>query len=323
METLVISKRGNLNELYHQGSICVVDKNYNVVYFYGDINERVFIRSTAKVFQILPLLYDKLDLKYDLTIEEIAIMCSSHISDFEHIRVIKQIMEKTGISESDFCIKPAFPADFNTTKELNKNEAKPSPIYHMCSGKHLGLMINEKEVNENYQNYYLETSYSTKKCLEFIALMAQVDVDSIDIGLDGCGVPVFGLSIYESAVAFANLTNYDIEDQKLIRALKIVEQAYREYPDMVRGKNMFCSYHNYDKNVIGKDGADGFYGFSLKNEGLGAAFKIYSGNLNMLSYVVERIYEKINYDSSELKKHYNNYYENDNKQIIGEHIAIF
>lgn len=323
MEILVTGKRGTLDELYHTGSACIVNEQNEVIYSIGDIYQNIFMRSTSKVFQILPLLYNDIDKKYDLSLKEIAVMVSSHIGSFEQLEVIKSIMDKINISEEDFCIKPAYPISFETTKKLIEDGVNPSSIFHMCSGKHLGLMLLEKEYNDNYQEYYKEDSYATKQCLEFISMLSIVPVNDIVIGLDGCGVPVFAVPLYNAAIAFKNLTLTNYEDEKLNNAIKKVNEAVSTYPDIVRGKDYFCSYHNYDKNVIGKDGAQGYYAFGLKKEHLGVALKIFSGDMNMFPYVVNHLYSKINYDNSLLIPHINFHYINDNDQVIGEYISDF
>lgn len=323
MEILVTGKRGSLDELYHTGSACIVNEKNEVIYSIGDIKQNIFMRSTSKVFQILPLLYYGLDKKYDLSLKEIAIMISSHIGSFEQLEIIESIMKKTNIKENDFCIKETYPISFETTKKLIEDGIKPSPVFHMCSGKHLGLMLIEKEFNSNFQEYYKENSYATKQCLDFISKLANVPVNEIVIGLDGCGVPVFGISLYNAAIAFKNLTFSNDEDAKLNEAILKVNQAVSMYPDIVRGKNYFCSYHNYDKNVIGKDGAQGYYAFGLKKEHLGIALKIFSGDMNMFPYVVNQLYTKIDYDNSLLLPYIDFKYINDNEQIIGEYIADF
>jgi L-asparaginase II len=283
----------------------------------------MYLRSTAKVFQILPLLYYGIDKKYDLSLKEIAIMVSSQVGTFEHLEVIRGIMDKTGIIEDDFCTKPCYPTDFKTTEAMIAQGTKPSSIYNMCSGKHLGLMLIEKEFGERYQDYYLESSQTTKLGIEFTARLAEFPKEKVVIGLDGCGVPVFGIPLYNSAVAFKNMTFTNYEDEKLNHAIQVISEAISAYPDIVRGKDYFCSYHNYDKNVIGKDGAHGFYAFGLKKEHLGIAFKLFSGDMNMFPYVANRIYEKINYSNELLLPHINFKFLNDNGQVIGEYISDF
>ncbi|MDL2212049.1 asparaginase [Erysipelotrichaceae bacterium OttesenSCG-928-M19] len=323
METLVVAKRGSLDEVYHTGSICVVNKDNKIIYSIGDVQQNIFMRSTSKVFQILPFLYYGLEKKYQLSLKEIAIMISSHIGSLEHIDVLKSIMEKTGVKESDFCIKPAYPISFESTKYFIENGIAPSPIFHMCSGKHLGLMLVEKEFRADYQKYYEESSYATKESMKFIALMAEMKQDKIIVGLDGCGVPVFGLPLYHAAIAFKNLTFTNHSDNKLNEAIKIVNEAISTYPEIVRGKDYFCTYHNYDSNVIGKDGAHGYYAFGLKKEHLGIAFKLFSGDMNMFPYVVNHLYSKINYSNDKLLPYLKFEYLNDNEQVIGEYEAIF
>lgn len=47
MEMLVKSLRNGLDEIYHTGSICVVDENKNIIYSLGDYNKKLYLRSTS------------------------------------------------------------------------------------------------------------------------------------------------------------------------------------------------------------------------------------------------------------------------------------
>ncbi len=324
MEIIVKSTRNGLDELYHSGSVCVVDKNKEIIYSLGDYNQKLYLRSTSKAIQILPLLYYDIDKKYNISLEELAIMVSSHTGSKRHIEVIDQIMAKTNIKDSDFCIKPAYPTDFEMTKYMIENNLEKQAKYHMCSGKHLGLMLIEKEFNNgNYTSYFKEDSKVSQLCKNFIARVAEVDQKDIAIGMDGCGVIVFAISLYHSALAFMNMANPNFEDQKLNECIKRISQAMNMYPDLVRGKGYFCSIHNEDKNVIAKDGAHGFYAFGLKNEKIGAAFKNFSGDMNLFGLITNRIYEIIDYDNSKIKEHLNYNFTNDNDEIIGKTEVMF
>ena len=46
---------------------------------------------------------------------------------------------------------------------------------------------------------------------------------------------------------------------------------------MMRGAGYLCTYLNGDANIVGKSGALGVYGFGLKKERLGVAFKFVDG----------------------------------------------
>lgn len=324
MEIILKSTRNKLDELYYGGSICVVDENKSIIYSLGDYKQKIFLRSTSKATQILPLLYYDIDQKYNLSLEELAIMVSSHIGSKEHIAIIDKIMAKTSIKDEDFCIKPCYPTDFEMTKEMIKNNLSQQAKYHMCSGKHLGLMLIEKEFNNGeYLDYFKEESKVSMLCKEFISIVSEVALDEIEIGMDGCGVIVFGIPLYNSALAFMNMANPKFEDEKLNECIRKVSQAMNMYPELVRGKDYFCSIHNEDKNVIAKDGAHGFYAFGLKNEKIGAAFKNFSGDMSSFGLITNRIYEIINYDNTKIINRINHDFTNDNNQVIGRYHLMF
>ena len=78
MERLVNVYRGREIESFHSGSVAVVDATGRLLAFCGDPQMKTFLRSAAKPFQILPLLEAGGGAEFDLSSEELALICASH-----------------------------------------------------------------------------------------------------------------------------------------------------------------------------------------------------------------------------------------------------
>ena len=77
MERLVGVYRGGVLESFHTGSIAVVDARGRLLAFAGDPNLETFLRSAAKPFQAIPLLQNGGEAEFELTPEELAVVCAS------------------------------------------------------------------------------------------------------------------------------------------------------------------------------------------------------------------------------------------------------
>ena len=96
---LVKLTRGGIVESEHFGAFAVVDADGKLLASGGDPNLITFPRSSMKPFQALPFFECNGPEVFGLNDEELAIMCASHLGTDEHVRVIKSIHAKVGITE--------------------------------------------------------------------------------------------------------------------------------------------------------------------------------------------------------------------------------
>ncbi|NIT54394.1 MAG: asparaginase, partial [candidate division Zixibacteria bacterium] len=80
--------RGELVESIHFGSIAISDNQGRLVGWYGDPNTRTFLRSSAKPFQAIPFIEQNGQAYFDLSLEEIALICASHSGTDKHVATI-------------------------------------------------------------------------------------------------------------------------------------------------------------------------------------------------------------------------------------------
>ena len=77
--------RGSLVESRHRGMAVVVDGAGKVLFQAGDIEAAVFPRSACKAMQAIPLIESGAADAFGLTAKELALSCSSHSGEDEHV----------------------------------------------------------------------------------------------------------------------------------------------------------------------------------------------------------------------------------------------
>ena len=323
---LVQEYRGNLCDLTHFGYICIVDENSNVLFQAGDPEAAVFYRSSSKPIQALPVIQEGLVRKYGLTQEESVIFSGSHAGEPFHIAVLESILEKTELSEDMLCIKPTTPASPIANEERIRQGLPPRRLYHCCSGKHLGLMLLQRELGGECRDYWREDSLVQKRVLKAVREISETE--DIQIGVDGCGVPVFACSMRHFAAAYKNLVCPDhILDPELARTAAEYIPLIHKYPLMMRGTNYLCSLINLDPNLLGKGGANGSYGFALKKERIGVSIKMADGTEQCWPLLILEILRFLGCLTPETEqrllslKPYTIY--NDNDLIVGRREPVF
>lgn len=141
--------------------------------------------QTAKLVQILPLYLSGLDKKYSINSEELAILSSSHLAQEQHIRVLKRILEKTGIREEEIELEPSASTgriSFDIWK--SKEHARKRKLYHPCAGNHIGFMLVQRELTGKKDYYRDWNSPIQQWVLELISEFSEYQKDRIKLVLD-------------------------------------------------------------------------------------------------------------------------------------------
>jgi L-asparaginase II len=126
-----------------------------------------------------------------------------------------------------------------------------------------------------------------KRILKTLSEMCDVEVDEISIGVDGCSVPTFAMSLKSAALGFARLADPSQLGDTRAEACHTVWEAMKTHPDMVAGPGRFDTALIRDAKgvLISKGGAEGYQGIAItpgaRYEGspaLGVAIKIADGD---------------------------------------------
>jgi L-asparaginase II len=271
--------RGGVIESLHKVHVAVVDTSGEIMARAGDENLVTFMRSTAKPFQTLPILQSGAAKEYGLTDEEIALICASHSGQPYHIRGVLSILGKFGLSEEDLQCGPHLPFDQDTSIAMIKSGVVPKAIHNNCSGKHAGMLGLAKYLGESTSFYRQMESKVQQMVLETISIITDVPTNAITVGIDGCGLPVFALSIKSMALAYARLAE-DNYSGKLCRELASVRQSMQKYPRYVAGSDRKDTIfmEGFLGRLLCKEGAEGIWCAGLIKKGWGICLKVEDGS---------------------------------------------
>jgi L-asparaginase II len=329
METALVREyRGNLEECVHSGHICGVNDKREVKYFAGDPEAVSYLRSAGKPFQAIPVFRHGADDKFGLTDEEAAIIIGSHRAEPFHVAALESIVQKTGIGEDCLICHPTYPLSVYATENLLRAGKPKRALYHNCSGKHLGILALCKMMGYPLEGYGEAEHPAQQEILETLSYLAEVPKEQVGIGTDGCGFPVFALSLRALAAAYLKLACPDLIEDPEVRAAveKIVSLMNRRY-EMVAGTDRICSSLLMDPNIVAKGGAKGVYCFGLKQERLAFALKVLDGSEDEWPLIVASILEQIGYRNRET---IDRMYalapveiRNDNKRVVGRNETVF
>lgn len=296
MACLVEEYRGNVLENIHRGRICVVNDCGQVVGSCGDPQAITFFRSASKPLQALPVLARDLHKHYNLTDDEITIMAGSHAGEPMHLAVILSMLEKAGFLEEDLIMLPAWPASPAAKEQLIREGKGPRKALHNCSGKHVGAMMLAKALGGSHKDYWKPESPAQVEIRRVMGALCSYPAENIEIGIDGCGVPVFAVPMKGIATGYLRLAHSElIEEPALGAAAACMVPRIHTNNLMMRGTGYLCSRINEDENITAKGGACGVYGFALKKERLGVAIKIEDGTEDVWPIVIAEILRQLGY----------------------------
>lgn len=201
---LVIYNRDGLIEKEHFGYVVRCDRNRVIEKIGDDKNYPFYMRSCAKPLQAALMIDYELDKKFNLTEEEIAICAASHAGEKIHVDIVKNILNKFGISPAKLKCGKHAPISKTAQNELLLQGQEPSAIHNNCSGKHammLGLCkLNDWDM-DNYDNINHPLQQQIiKKIYELCEIKTEYPITK-----DGCGVPIPSMPLENMAKGYLNL----------------------------------------------------------------------------------------------------------------------
>ena len=283
---LVEVMRGEVVESRHRGHVAAVDGDGRLVARLGVPETVTFMRSSAKLPQTVPLLASGAAERFRLTDEEVAVACGSHSGQDFHAETVAGLLRKIGLDESALKCGSHEPFDAQTARELQALGEKPGPLRNNCSGKHAGMLALALHMGASVETYDRPESPVQQSILRAVSRFSGVPAEEIALGVDGCGVPVFGLAVVSMALMYARLVappcDFDEEER---RACSRIVRAVTTHPELVGGTR-----ERFDTEImragggclVSKVGAEGVYTAGVLPceewpRGLGLAFKIEDG----------------------------------------------
>ncbi len=291
---LVRFTRGNIVESTHFGSIAVADASGRLVAAVGDPERVTIMRSSAKPFQAMTVLETGAAERFGFTPSEIALIASSHSGEPRHTEAVAGLLARAGLTPDALQTGLHPPMHAPTRAALERAGAAPSPLHHNCSGKHCGMLCACVHQGWDLRTYVRPDHPLQRRVLAVVAEMAGMDERNIAIGIDGCGVPSFGLPLIAFATAFARLVSEQTVPEHAGSAGR-VRAAMLAHPEMVAGEGRFDTdlMATARGRILAKGGAEACFGAALVEQGLGFALKIEDGGARAVPPAVAEVLRQL------------------------------
>jgi len=280
-EVLLHYTRGGKIESRHRADIAVVDITGKNVWEFGDSQRAMFWRSAAKPFQLMPFIERGGIDTFGLTSEEVAFMVSSHSGEARHVELAYSILGKIGLTVEDLACGAAKPMNSKVAKQLTVKQSPYQVVHNACSGKHSGMLALAQMLKVTI-NGYTELEHPVQQLMhQAVADSAHLQKNSVETGIDGCGVPVFYLPLYNMAWAYARLAKPELGDwggqENVARAIR---DAMLAHPQVVAGSRRFDTVlMNITKGrILAKIGSEAVYCLASVPDGIGITYKIDDGS---------------------------------------------
>ncbi|MGL4796797.1 MAG: asparaginase [Paraclostridium sp.] len=271
--------RGPLVECNHTIHIAVMNSKGELLRYYGNPNRVTYARSSVKPIQAIQVLESGAIEAYGINEREISFMCSSHSGEPYHVECTRAILNKANVDIEKLNCGTHPPGNSQIFKELIESGVELSQEHNNCSGKHSGMLISAKKLNENLDTYLDIHHPVQQRILENIAYVCDYNKEDIIIGIDGCGAPVHAMPLDRFAYGFARMSDSNELDEKAKYVDKITSSMMK-YPQMVAGRDRFCTalMQVCGDRIFGKAGAQGVYLVGDKNNKIGIAVKVEDGS---------------------------------------------
>lgn len=276
---LVEVTRGSHVESRHRGAACVIDQDGTIVYRWGDIKSPVYPRSAIKFIQALPFIETGAADAVKASAEELALACASHNGEAGHVTVAQRWMERLGLSLDHLVCGAHEPFRKTAADALLVSGHRPTRLHNNCSGKHLAMLATAMAHDEPLEGYWREDHPVQQRVRRVLEQFTEEPLRDAPVGIDGCGIPTWGVSVEGMARAMAKVADprrLSVARQSAIRRLRL---AVARYPFLVAGTEKFdtAMIKQLSRILYVKTGAEGVYMASVSEFGLGLALKIDDG----------------------------------------------
>jgi len=266
--SLVRVVRSGLEESVHLGHVAVCDADGRLVASAGDPARRVFGRSCMKPLQAAVSLRAAGD---ELPDRQLAVMCGSHNGEPVHVSAVRALLHRAGLSPESLQNPPGWPLDRETMARAHHKHKE----LHNCSGKHAGMLLACMRAGWDRASYLRAGHPLQKRILR--AVLVGAGLEKVEVGVDGCGVPVHGMALRSMATLYARLVRPERLGDLEPFADRSLEAMLTE-PYLVAGRDRLdTDVMQIAGDVVVKEGAEGLVCAAALPSGLGVAIKVEDG----------------------------------------------
>jgi L-asparaginase II len=277
-EVLAKVTRGDLVESLHLGHLIVLNADGSTYLSIGSPELPIYTRSAVKSLQAAAMLKSGLKVNAD----ELAIICASHSGSQKHIDLVTNMLTARDISISQ--LKNAVDKPLGEKEKISWGERPASQLVQNCSGKHAGMLITCQENGWDISTY-LDPNHPLQVAIKNeIEELSGEKVSAVSI--DGCGAPLFSISLIGLARAISNLVQ---SKDELYQQIVI---ACTKFPELVAGDGRLTTrMMQAVPGLFMKEGAEGVQVCAL-SDGRVIAIKIVDGSWRPVAPIIMEIFKR-------------------------------
>lgn len=295
-EPLAVQTRDGLVESVHYGSLIATAPGGRTLLSVGEPQAAFYPRSSLKPLQSVAMVRAGLDLPADL----LALTAASHSGAARHLDGASRILELHGLTPAALENSSDLPYGVREREEYLRDGGQPTQLAQNCSGKH-AAMAATCVINGWPVHGYLDPSHPLQK-LVAETVTELTGEEPAGISTDGCGTPLFALTLAGMARAFGRLASAELADGASAPESPeaAVAHSMRRHPEMVAGVGRDVT--ELMRLLPGALAKDGFEGIQLVGlpDGRAVAIKISDGGDRARMPVTVRALEALDVDTSAL-----------------------
>ena len=268
--------RGDILESQHHGHAVICNAKGEIVDGWGDPDQVILPRSSAKMLQALPLVESGAADAAGLSTEQLALSCASHQGAAIHTTRVTRWLADMGLGNDDLLCGPQMPDDRDARTDLIKADASPCRIHNNCSGKHAGFLTLSRHLEAGAD--YVDLDHPVQRTVK-VAFEEITGETSPGFGIDGCSAPNFAATLAGMGRAMGAFAGAKPGGDTRQRAAVRLREAMMLHPDLVAGETRACTelMRAAKCKVALKTGAEAFFVAILPEQELGVALKISDG----------------------------------------------
>jgi L-asparaginase II len=202
-----------------------------------------------------------------------------------HVERVIRMLNKAGFTESDLRCGAHLPFNEEESHKLLRAGETSTQLHNNCSGKHAAMLALAKHIDADIATYEQIDHPVQRRVLRCVSDLAEMPVDEISIGIDGCAAPNFAVPVRSMAKSFVNLVYPVRLDPTVQNAAARVVGAMTNYPELIGGTGRLDTMlmRAAAGKVVSKVGADGVWCCGVLPcdrypSGLGIALKVSDGD---------------------------------------------
>lgn len=262
-ETLAELVRNDVVESLHTGHFVALDSDGSILFQKGDPSQLIYPRSSYKSILASAMVRSGVKLEPQL----LALTCASHSGLMMHQDGALEILALAGLNADALLNVKGKPLD----EAAALANPEPTRLAMNCSGKHSGMLLGCVTNNWSTHNY-LDVDHPVQ--IAFKNELENLSGEKIShTAVDGCGAPLFLISLLGLARAIRSLTiSTDPVHQEVV-------EACRNFPEMVAGPDRLTTkLMKKHPGVFMKSGAESIMVASVP-DGKTFAYKVNDGGL--------------------------------------------